>query len=76
MPGGWWVLQDERGKPVEGIELARFAYQANTWSKPRVEAQATVTDRRTQARLTAHTYSALIPAVRITLPHNAISLCM
>ena len=32
---GWWVLQDERGKPVQGIELMRFAYQANTWSKPR-----------------------------------------
>lgn len=32
---GWWVLQDERGKPVEGIELTRFAYQANTWNKPR-----------------------------------------
>ena len=32
---GWWGLQDERGKPVEGIELTRFAYQANTWSKPR-----------------------------------------
>ncbi len=32
---GWWVLQDERGQPVEGIELARFAYQAGTWSKPR-----------------------------------------
>ena len=32
---GWWVLQDERGQPVEGIELTRFAYQANTWSKSR-----------------------------------------
>lgn len=32
---GWWVLHDEKGKPVEGIELTRFAYQANTWSKPR-----------------------------------------
>ena len=32
---GWWVLQDEHGKPVDGIELTRFAYQANTWSKPR-----------------------------------------
>ena len=32
---GWWVLQDEKGRPVEGIELTRFAYQANTWSKPR-----------------------------------------
>ena len=32
---GWWVLQDENGKPVEGIALTRFAYQANTWSKPR-----------------------------------------
>lgn len=32
---GWWVLHDEEGKPVEGIELTRFAYQANTWSKPR-----------------------------------------
>lgn len=32
---GWWVLQDEHGKPVEGIELTRFRYQATTWSKPR-----------------------------------------
>ena len=32
---GWWVLQDEEGQPVEGIELTRFAYQAGTWSKPR-----------------------------------------
>ena len=32
---GWWVLQDERGQPVEGIELTRFAYQANAWCKPR-----------------------------------------
>lgn len=32
---GWWVLHDEHGQPVEGIELTRFAYQANTWSKPR-----------------------------------------
>jgi len=32
---GWWVLQDENGKDVDGIELTRFLYQANTWSKPR-----------------------------------------
>ena len=32
---GWWVLQDDKGRPVEGIELTRFAYQAHTWSKPR-----------------------------------------
>lgn len=32
---GWWVLHDEQGNPVEGIELTRFAYQASTWSKPR-----------------------------------------
>lgn len=32
---GWWVLQDEQGKPVEGIELTRFAYQSPAWSKPR-----------------------------------------
>ncbi len=32
---GWWVLLDEQGKPVNGIELTRFAYQANAWSKPR-----------------------------------------
>ena len=32
---GGWVLQGEDGEPVEGIELTRFAYQANTWSKPR-----------------------------------------
>ncbi len=32
---GWWVLQDEKGNAVEGIELTRFLYQANAWSKPR-----------------------------------------
>jgi hypothetical protein len=32
---GWWVLQDEHGKPVEGIELTRFTYQANAWNRPR-----------------------------------------
>lgn len=32
---GWWVLQDEHGKPVEGIKLTRFIYQAATWTKPR-----------------------------------------
>jgi hypothetical protein len=32
---GWWVLQDEQGEPVEGIELTRFKYQAPTWTKPR-----------------------------------------
>lgn len=32
---GWWVLQDEHGKSVEGIELTRFPYQAPAWSKPR-----------------------------------------
>ena len=32
---GWWRLQDEAGKPVPGIELTRFQYQANAWSKPR-----------------------------------------
>jgi DNA-directed RNA polymerase subunit L len=35
---GWWVLQDEHGKPiegVEGIELTRFTYQASAWHKPR-----------------------------------------
>ena len=32
---GWWVLHDDKGRPVEGIELTRFAYQASTWSKPR-----------------------------------------
>ena len=31
---GWWV-HDEDGKPVPGIELTRFSYQAPTWSKPR-----------------------------------------
>ena len=31
----WWVLHDEAGKPVPGIELNRFMYQANAWSKPR-----------------------------------------
>ena len=32
---GWWVLHDEDGKPVPGIELTRFTYQAPAWSKPR-----------------------------------------
>ena len=32
---GWWALQNEDGKTVEGIELTRFLYQADTWSKPR-----------------------------------------
>lgn len=32
---GWWVLQDEQGEAVEGIELTRFMYQAPTWTKPR-----------------------------------------
>jgi hypothetical protein len=32
---GWWPLCDEQGHRVEGIELCRFSYQANTWSKPR-----------------------------------------
>ena len=32
---GWWLLHDDKGRPVEGIELTRFAYQASTWSKPR-----------------------------------------
>jgi hypothetical protein len=31
----WWTLHDEAGKPVPGIELTRFRYQANAWSKPR-----------------------------------------
>jgi Coenzyme A transferase len=32
---GWWGLQDEHGKPVEGIELSRLRYQAQAWSAPR-----------------------------------------
>ena len=32
---GWWPLLDDTGERVEGIELSRFAYQANAWSKPR-----------------------------------------
>ena len=32
---GWWVLQDERGRAIDGIELTRFRYQASSWSKPR-----------------------------------------
>ena len=36
VPGqGWWELVDDKGKPVEGIELTRFLYQAPSWSKPR-----------------------------------------
>ena len=32
---GWWVLHDEHGTPVDGIELTRFAYQPEAWSTPR-----------------------------------------
>jgi hypothetical protein len=32
---GWWGLLDDEGKPVAGIELTRFSYQSNSWSKPR-----------------------------------------
>ena len=32
---GWWPLQDEHGRVVPGIELTRFAYQPEAWSKPR-----------------------------------------
>lgn len=32
---GWWQLVDDKGKPVEGIELTRLLYQAPNWSKPR-----------------------------------------
>jgi hypothetical protein len=32
---GWWALEDEAGNAVEGIELTRFQYQADVWSKPR-----------------------------------------
>ena len=32
---GWWVLQDEKGQPLQGIELTRFANQPEAWSKPR-----------------------------------------
>lgn len=32
---GWWGLLDDKGKPVAGIELTRFSYQAASWSKPR-----------------------------------------
>lgn len=31
----WWVLHDDKGKPVKGIELTRFQYQASSWRKPR-----------------------------------------
>ena len=31
----WWVLHDEQGKPVPGIELTRFRYQPEAWSTPR-----------------------------------------
>ena len=34
-PSGWWALQDENGKTVDGIELKRFQYQADAWSKSR-----------------------------------------
>ena len=44
----WWVLQDDKGKPVEGIELTRFAYQApylvktplGDWGTPAYRARA------------------------------------
>jgi hypothetical protein len=32
---GWWRLHDEAGKVVPGIELTRFSYQSNVWSKAR-----------------------------------------
>jgi hypothetical protein len=32
---GWWVLRDDKGKEVKGIELTRFQYQPEAWSKPR-----------------------------------------
>ncbi|MEQ1600971.1 MAG: transposase [Methylophilaceae bacterium] len=32
---GWWAPQEEHGKPVEGLELTRFRYQAPSWSRPR-----------------------------------------
>jgi hypothetical protein len=32
---GWWPLKDEHDKVVTGIELTRFIYQADSWSKPR-----------------------------------------
>ena len=32
---GWWSLVDDKGTAVEGIELTRFVYQAESWSKPR-----------------------------------------
>lgn len=32
---GWWPLKDDQGKVVAGIELTRFAYRADSWSKPR-----------------------------------------
>lgn len=32
---GWWVLEDDKGNPVDGIELTRFRYQASAWTKPR-----------------------------------------
>jgi hypothetical protein len=31
----WWLLIDEDGHPVPGIELTRFAYQPDAWSVPR-----------------------------------------
>ena len=48
---GWWPLQDERGKTVEGIELTRFLYQAEPWSKPRwVVGIRQHIEQRTEAR--------------------------
>ena len=32
---GWWPLRDEQDNIVAGIELTRFPYQAQSWSKPR-----------------------------------------
>ena len=32
---GWWVLRDEDGREIKGIELRRFQYQPDAWSKPR-----------------------------------------
>jgi Transposase DDE domain group 1 len=48
---GWWPLQDERGKTVNGIELTRFLYQAEPWSKARwVVGIRQHVEQRTEAR--------------------------
>jgi hypothetical protein len=33
---GWWALLDDKGKPVDGIELTRFVFKPDSWTRPRL----------------------------------------